>query len=228
MESIKNFRRYLELSEAEDMKATRIVVVAFALLCGLTGIIAGYFEILQGNVAPEGLIISTIGPEHGMFRTYSIYDLMEPYSALTIIPNFLLTGMASIIVSCLVILWAVGFIHKKYGVIIFLFLSIVQLLVGGAFVMDLAIITSITATRINKPLRWWRSHLSDKMKRSLAKMWPWSLMFYIVLSIILLGITILGLNNVELLEYLDIAATLMFIPIIFLIIGGFAYDIQNN
>jgi len=206
------------------MKATRIVVVAFAMLCGLTGIIAGYFEILQGNVTPDGLIISTIGPEHSMFRTYSIYDLMEPYSAITIIPNFLLTGIASIIVSCLVILWAIGFIHKKYGIIIFLFLSIIQLLVGGAFVMDLAIITSITATRINKPLRWWRSHLSDKMKRSLAMMWPWSLMFYIILSIVLLGITILGLDNVELLDYLDIAATLMFIPIIFLIIGGFAYD----
>ncbi len=210
------------------MKATRIVVIAFAMLCGITGIIAGYFEILQGNVAPDGLIISTIGPEHSMWTTYSIYELMEPYSALTIIPNFLLTGIASIIVSCLVIIWAVGFIHKKYGVIIFLFLSILQLLVGGAFVMDLAIITGFTATRINKPLRWWRSHLSDKMKRLFAIIWPWSLMFYIVLSIILLGITILGLNNVAFLRYLDIAATLMFIPLILMIIGGFAYDIQKH
>ena len=117
---------------------------------------------------------------------------------------------------------------KKQGVIIFLFLSIVQLLVGGAFVMDLAIITSITATRINKPLRWWRSHLSGKLKRLLAMMWPWSLMFCIVVSVILLGITILGLNNVALLDYLGIAATLMFLPLILMIIGGFAYDIQNN
>jgi len=210
------------------MKATRIVVVAFAMLCGLTGIIAGYFEILQGNVAPDGLIISTIGPDHSMWTTYSIYELMEPYSALTIIPNFLLTGIASIIVSCLVIIWAVGFIHKKYGVIIFLFLSILQLLVGGAFVMDLAIITGFTATRINKPLRWWRSHLSDKMKRLFAIIWPWSLMFYIVLSIILLGITIFGLNNVAFLRYLDTAAALMFIPLILMIIGGFAYDIQKH
>lgn len=94
--------------------------------------------------------------------------------------------------------------------------------------MDLAIITSITATRINKPLRWWRSHLSDKLKRSFAMIWPWSLMFYIAFSIILLGITILGLNNVELLDYLDVAATLMFIPLIFMIIGGFAYNMQKQ
>ena len=212
----------------KNIKAIRIVVIAFAMLCGFTGIIAGYFEILQGNVAPDGIIISTIGPENIMWKTYSIYELMEPYSALTIIPNFLLTGIAAIIVSCLVIIWAVGFIHKKHGVIVFLFLSILQLLVGGAFVMDMAIITSITATRINKPLRWWQSHLSDKMKRSLAMIWPWSLIFYIILSIILLGITILGLNNVAFLDYLDIAATLMFIPLILMIIGGFAFDIQKQ
>ena len=212
----------------KNIDATRIVVIAFAMLCGFTGMIAGYFEILQGNVAPDSLIISTIGPEHSMWTTYSIYELMEPYSALTIIPNFLLTGIVSIIVSCLVIIWAVGFIHKKHGVIIFLLLSILQLFVGGAFVMDLAIITSITATRINKPLLWWRSHLSDKTKRLFAMIWPWSLMFYIVLSIILIGITIFGLNNIALLNYLDIAATLMFIPLLLMIIGGFAYDVQKQ
>jgi len=225
----KNYMKEVPmLIPLKNMNATRIVVVAFAMLCSFTGIIAGYFEILQGNVTPNGLIISTIGQEYNMWTTYSIYDLMKPYSALTVIPNFLITGITAIIVSCLVIIWAVGFIHKKHGVIIFLFLSIIQLLVGGAFVMDMAIITGITATRINKPLRWWRSHLSDKLKRSLSMIWPWSLIFYIILSIVLLGITILGLNNVELLNYLDIAATLMFIPIILMIIGGFAYDIQGE
>jgi len=223
-----NFQNLFTAKEMKKINATRIVVVAFAMLCGFTGIIAGYFEILQGNVAPDGLIISTIGPEHSMWTTYSIYELMEPYSALTIIPNFLFTGITAIIVSCLVIIWGVGFIHKKHGVIIFLSLSILQLLVGGVFVMDMAIITSITATRINKPLRWWHLHLSDKMKRSLSIIWPWSLMFYIILSIILLGITILGLNNAAFLDYLDIAATLMFIPLILMIIGGFAKDIQKS
>jgi protein-S-isoprenylcysteine O-methyltransferase Ste14 len=210
------------------IKATRIVVVAFALLCGFTGIIAGYYELLQGNVTPDGLIISTIGPEYNLWTSYSIYDLMEPYSAVTIIPNFFLTGIAAIIVSCLVIIWAIGIIHRKYGVIIFLFLSIIQLLVGGAFVMDMAILTCITATRINKPLRWWRSHLPDKVKKSLALLWPWSLMVYIVISIILLGIPIAGLHNEDLLGYLDSAAILMFIPIILMITGGFACDMQRH
>ena len=66
------------------------------------------------------------------------------------------------------------------------------------------------------------------MQRLFAVIWPWSLIFYAILSIVLLGIPILGVNDAELLSYLDIAAALMFIPLILMIIGGFAYDIQRQ
>jgi len=212
----------------QNINATRTVVAAFGILCGLTGMIAGYFEILQGHVTPNSLIISTIGPSYSMWNTYSIFDLMETYSAITIIPNFFLTGIVALIVSFLVIIWSVGFIHKRHGVMIFLLLSIIQLLVGGSFVMDLAIITAIIATRINKPLTWWRSHLSVKMQHSLAILWPWSLIFYAILSIMMLGITIFGGNHENLLNLLKILATIMFLPLILMIIGGFSYDIQRQ
>ncbi len=58
---------------------------AVGLLCGLTGMIAGFFELLQGNVATNGLIISTIGPSYSMWTTYGISDFMETESAITII-----------------------------------------------------------------------------------------------------------------------------------------------
>jgi hypothetical protein len=44
------------------LKGTRLVVAAFGTLCGLTGIIAGIFEVLQGNISTDGFVISTIGP----------------------------------------------------------------------------------------------------------------------------------------------------------------------
>lgn len=111
---------------------------------------------------------------------------------------------------------------------IFLLLSIIQLLVGGSFVMDLAIITDMVATRINKPLTWWRSHLSVKVQRSLVILWPWSLISYTILSIMMLGITILGKNHENLLNLLEVTAAIMFLPLILMIIGGFAYDIQRQ
>ena len=46
---------------SQNINATRTVVIAFALLCGLSGITAGLFELQQGNVKPDNLIISTIG-----------------------------------------------------------------------------------------------------------------------------------------------------------------------
>lgn len=212
----------------QNISATRIVVAAFAVLCGVTGIIAGFFEMLQGNVAPDGLIISTIGPEYSMWKTYGIADLMETYSALTIIPNFFVTGILAIVASCLVIVWGVCFIHRKHGVLVFLLLSVVQLLVGGSFVMDLAIITTVTATRINKPLIWWKNHLSSGVRDLLSSLWLWSLVAYSILSFSMLGVTVVGVNEGSIQELLGVLAALMFVPLILMIISGFAYDIKRQ
>ena len=211
-----------------NWSATRIVISAFAVLCGVTGIIAGFYEIQQGNVVPDGLIISTIGPENSVWKTYELSELMETYSALTIIPNFFVTGILAIIVSSLVIIWGIGFIHRKHGVIIFFLLSLIQLLVGGSFVMDLAIITTIVATQINKPLTWWKKHLPSNVKKVFAKSWFWSLISYIILSISMLGITFFGVNNESIHSLLNILAALMFLPLILMIFGGFALDIQRK
>ena len=222
------FKRDIDNLLWNNFSATRIVVIAFAMLCGFTGITAGFFEILQGNVSPDGLIVSTVGPNYSVWTTYEIYDLMETYSAITIIPNFLITGICAIIVSVLVIIWAVKFIHKKHGVLIFFILSIIQLLVGGSFVFDLAIITTLTATRINKPLSWWQSHLSDRMRKFFAAIWPFSLLFYSIIAIVLLLIPILSLYHGELQDYLELFATLMFLPLVLMIIGCFSYDLENK
>ena len=212
----------------QNINATRVVIAGFAMLCGFTGIIAGFFEILQGNVAPDGLIISTIGPEYNLWRTYGISELMETYSALTVIPNFFITGILAIIASCLVMIWGVGFIHRKHGVTIFFLLSIFQFLVGGSFVMDLALITTVTATRINKPLTWWKNNLPINVRGFLAKTWIWSMIAYSLISATMLGITFFGVNDVYFQDLLGILAGLMFAPLILMIVGGFAYDIKRK
>ncbi|NHJ01757.1 MAG: hypothetical protein EAX86_06410 [Candidatus Heimdallarchaeota archaeon] len=73
----------------QDLSGIRIVVAAFGLLCGLTGIIAGWFEIQQGNITPDGLVISTIG------SNYTIADDLT-YFAITIIPNMMIPGILAI------------------------------------------------------------------------------------------------------------------------------------
>ena len=80
----------VERAKAE-INATHMVAATFGVLVGLDGIDHGVFEILQGNTAPDSLMIDAIGPaqrfwEHGV------------ETALTIVPNFLISGILSVII----------------------------------------------------------------------------------------------------------------------------------
>ena len=199
----------------------KMVVAAFGLLCGITGIIAGIFEILQGNIPTKGYVISTIGPHYLMYEDFT-------YFAITIIPNFMLTGILAIIFSSLVILWSVKYVQKKNGVWILLTLSVSQMLVGGGWVIDLAIITCLLATRINKPLNYWRKNLPVNIRIVLVKLFPFSFYAYTLVSLSMLVLTIIGVNSYVLIKLLEPLAVVMFIPIILLIFGGITYEIQKQ
>jgi len=144
MIQIKNLRRKLECNN----KAIRITASAFGVLAGITGLIAGAFEILQGNTTPSGLWISMIGPNYSTWENGA-------YRVFTIIPSFFITGILALIISSIALVWSVRFIHKKNGASVIFLLAIAQCLVGGGWVLDLGIFASILASRINSPLDWW-------------------------------------------------------------------------
>jgi len=205
----------------QKINGMRVVVAAFGIFYGLTGVIAGFFEILQGNTTPNSFVISTIGPNYSMANDFT-------YFAVTIIPNFLITGILAILISCLIIIWAVAFVHKKYGVTILLILSITQMLVGGGWVIDLALITCILATQIDKPLNWWRSHLPKNIQLWLTKLFPFSVIVYAIVALSMNVLSILGVNNKAFIDLIGILAAFMFIPIVFMIFGGLAHEIQRH
>lgn len=78
--------------------ATKTVASTFGVLVGLAGIQHGIFEILQGNVVTNDFMIDAIGTEQ-MFWEYATE------TALTIIPNFLITGIFAVIFGLLVTIW---------------------------------------------------------------------------------------------------------------------------
>ncbi len=205
----------------QDIKGIRLVIAAFGILCGLTGILAGYFETLQGNITPDGLVISTIGPSYTMADDFT-------YFAVTIIPNLRISGILVILVSCSVIIWSIKYVDRKNGALILLGLSIGQMLVGGGWVIDLAIITSILASRVDKPHEWWRKRLPDKLSLWLVRLFPVSVLSYALISISMLGLTILGVNSETLIKLLEPLAAVMFLPIILMMLGGIAHDIDTR
>ena len=154
----------------QNMNALRATASVFGVYAGLLGMEHGFFETLQGNVASKGIRILAVGPPGLPFPFGH-----EP--AMTLIPNFLLTGALAMIFGLLIILWSARFVQKKHGAVALLLLSIILLLVGGGFGPITLLITAfIAAAWMDKPLLWWRSHLSARARRTLAELWPSSLL----------------------------------------------------
>lgn len=149
--------------------ATKATVAAFGTLAAMAGLEHGVGEVLQGNVAPEGLFILS-WPDSAFFRTLS----GEP--AMTVVPNLLVTGILAILAALALLVWATMFVQRPHGGLILILLSVVLLLVGGGFGPPLlGIILGLAATTINAPLGWWRDRVSPGVRRLLGAAWPWSL-----------------------------------------------------
>ncbi len=202
--------------------ATRAVASLFGVFAGLLGLEHGYFETLQGNVAPGSIMINAMGPP---CQANKMWHACEP--AMTIMPTFFVAGVLAIIVSLIVILWAAAFVQRKYGGLVLILLSIILLLVGGGFIPPvLGIIAGVVATRINAPFTWWRAHLSVHSRRILATLWPWSLIAFVLW---VAGEWILGYFFNEYLLNLGLIPLFFTLGLVLLtVLTGFAYDIQRQ
>ena len=211
----------------QNFSAIRAVASTLGVLVGLAGIEHCFFEILQGNVTPSGIMIEAIGPAQ-RFWEYGT----EP--ALTIIPNMLFSGILVIIVGLSVTIWAGYYIDKKYGARVLMLLSIILWLVGGGFApIFMAIFASVAATRINKPLNWWRAHLPAFIRGFLAELWPWSIISFVVVFAIGVEIAIFGYPLLWFYSAdvtFSIQYSLAYIMVVFWplsILTAIAYDIQK-
>jgi hypothetical protein len=126
-------------------KATKTVATWFGISAGIVGLEHGYFEILQGSTKPDGLMIASIGPP---CVPEEIWNACEP--AMTVLPNFLITGILAFIIGLLVLIWSAAFMQRKHGGIFLILLSIALLLFGGGLFPPLiGIVGGVAGTKIN-------------------------------------------------------------------------------
>lgn len=106
------------------MVSSKRVISALGMFAGLGGATHGPGEILQGNVAPSDLYI---------MAWPSLTELSgEP--AMTLIPNYMVEGVLTIIVGLIVAAWAWKYDQRKHGGLVLTALSLLLLLVGGGLV----------------------------------------------------------------------------------------------
>lgn len=121
------------------LSKTRVAASAIGIFGGLGGASHGPGEMLQGNIAPNGLVIEA-WPE---------LTVLAGEPAMTIIPSFLVTGVLTVIFGLLVAVWAAKFVQRKNGGLVLIFLSIIMLLVGGGlFPPVFGVAAGIIGTRI--------------------------------------------------------------------------------
>lgn len=208
-------------------EATGITAAAFGIIFGISGMVHGFFETLQGNVPTGGLFINAIGESNKMW-------LYGDEPAFTVIPNFLITGIVAIISGFSIIVWSLFYLRRKTGPLIFTLLFILLFLTGGGVAQILFfIIACAFATRINKPLKWWKKALPAALRIIIARFWLTFLIAFSILMMFSLEIAnfgfVPGISNPDSIS--SVMMTSVLSGLAFLIpafISGFAYDISKQ
>ena len=171
----------------DNLNATGVIAATIGVFFGLfSGVNHGFFEILQGNKSTNGLLISAIGEGQRFWL-----EGHEP--AFTIVPNFMITGILSVIVGGAIVIWSVRFLPTRHGRTVFLGLFILSFLVGGGIGQVFFFLPAWAfATRMNKPLTWWRKILLRRSWPFLSKLWPGTLVLATVVMLVGVEIAIFG------------------------------------
>jgi hypothetical protein len=165
-------RVFKRIEGAKMRKATRIIAASFGAFAGFGGLEHGYFEILQGNVRPESMMITSMGapcvPEE-------VWHICEP--AMTILPNFLMTGILSMLLGAVTMAWAAFFVQQPRGGAILALLCLGLLLFGGGIFPPLiGIVGGLIGMKINTPLK----KQPGPIWNVLASAWPWTVILFFI------------------------------------------------
>jgi len=149
------------------MKSARFQFVAImGAIMGAAGIEHGVGEFLQGNIAPDSVMIQS-WPHSAFFQSLG----GEP--ALTVLPNLRLTGLLAIGFSLLYTVWAIYFAQSKHNRWILMLLAIPMLLFGaGIFPPVLGLLIGAAASAFRSPVR---QKLVGGVGRFLGLSWGWIL-----------------------------------------------------
>ena len=94
------------------------------IFAGIGGASHGPGEILQGNIAPDGIII----------EAWPALTLLAGEPAMTLIPSFSISGILTVTTGVAVTILAATRIQSKNGALILIMLSTMMLFVGGGLI----------------------------------------------------------------------------------------------
>ena len=201
--------------------AIHITSIVVGVYAGLLGILHGIFELVQGSVQVDAVLIQAIGwpcqPE-------TVWHACLP--AMTIFPNLRVSGILAVIAGLFTVIWAIAFLQRKRGGLGLLALSVVMLLTGGGFVPVFSGgIAAAAAGSFAVRLDWFNKW--SKQLRFLAAFWPGPL---VIMALWFPGSWLLGHFFPQAMLAVSGFSFLILdlgLPV-FLVFSSFAYDLTNN
>lgn len=152
-------------------RATKIVASVTGIIAGLAGMEHGIFELLQKNARSSSLMFASMGAP---CNPVTAWNGCEP--AMSIISDFMLMGIITIVLGTLLGIWSGFFIGRKGSGWVTLLLSVLLLLFGGGFFPPIiGIISGIAANSIYKPIS--KPEING-FTRYIAIIWPWPLVYF--------------------------------------------------
>jgi|GEM_PF-3044976 hypothetical protein len=193
-------------------KCTRTISSSIAVVTGVIGIFHGIAEVLQGD--------------------RPTIDIGARIGAFSVIPNYLLTGLITLIISGLILWCGFCLIHRRIGPLLYLALSLLQFSAGGGIaIVPGFILGFITASQIRKPLVFWEKRISEKWRLRFSSMWKESIIsgFCLLAVGILIWIFLtppVKVYDISITQYICwIFLVLGFVVVLFGIIAGFSRDL---
>jgi hypothetical protein len=215
-----------ERTSLSHLNAIRVTTTTIGVIFGIAGFNHGFFEFLQGNRPTDGLIIQAIGESQRFWA-------LGTEEAFTIIPNFLISGLLSMVLGLTIVVWSLRFVETRHGRTVFLALFILLFLAGGG-IGQIAFFIPAWAfgTRMNKPLTWWRKVLPRNSRPLLSRLWIVALMLSSIAILTGLEIAIFGavpgMTNPERIQNTGLVLVLISaILYMFSFVAGFGHELER-
>lgn len=159
-------------------------------LSGVGGFVHGVGEVQQGSGSTGGVVFDS-------WAEGRIAENLGGEPAMSLVPDPLITGILTIVVSLAVLAWAVAFADHRYAGRVLVLLSVLMLLVGGGFGPPVVgILAGAVAGGAHVRRQRWAEVLGGRRGRLLASAWPvlfWLSAFsvaFLVLGSLVLGVAL--------------------------------------
>jgi hypothetical protein len=199
------------------------VVAVSGVLFGAAGIEHGVGEILQGSVPPPALVFSS-WPDSDFLQVLA----GEP--AMSVLPDLRITGILTIVVSLILIVWSLLLLRRERGALVQIPLYLMLLLVGGGLAPPvMGIILAAIAVRGEAALARQKASPASRPMSGLARHWRAALLVGLLGYFLLLpGVPLLyALFRIENAALIGALALLSFGGLLLALLGAIASDLHR-